>query len=131
MLRDAVALGRVTLGFPVADLDTGASTRARRDAKVIGSNPDGGAMRECVTLRPGSTVWDLFQATKIGGGAQGEADDGGGTAVRPKGSLCARSVGTDRGARRRALRRDERVTDENCVVRFYTNAKVQWQGKRR
>ena len=35
------------------------------------------------------------------------------------------------GARRRALRRDEHVTDENCVVRFYTNAKVQWQGKRR
>ena len=132
VLRDAVALGRVTLGFPVADLDTGASTRARRDAKVIGSNPDGGAMRECVTLRPGSTVWDLFQATKIGGGAQGEADDGGGTAVRPKGEFvraeCRDGPG---GARRRALRRDERVTDENCVVRFYTNAKVQWQGKRR
>ena len=134
VLRDAVALGRVTLGFPVADLDTGASTRARRDAKVAGSNPGGGAgaMRECVTLRPGSTVWDLFQATKSGGGAHGEAENGGGTAARPKGEFvraeCRDGPG---GARRRAMRRDEPVTDENCVVRFYTNAKVQWQGKRR
>ena len=97
------------------------STRARRRArdatrKVIGSNPDGGAMRECVTLRPGSTVWDLFQATKIGGGAQGEADDGGGTAVRPKGEFVraecrdgpggeAKSAAKGRARHRRKLRR--------------------------
>ena len=49
-------------------------------------------MRECVTLRPGSTVWDLFQATKIGGGAQGEADDGEGNRGSAEGGVCARGV---------------------------------------
>lgn len=94
-----------------------------------------GSMQECVMLKPGSTVLDLFSAVRSGGGGGGggysESGGGGGVSSAPAGrgefvrAECRDGPG---GQRRRLLKRDEPLGVSNCVVKFYTNRKVSWQG---
>ena len=119
-LKAAVGLKPPALGFPVDDLDTGAS-QSRRGV---------GSMRECVVLRPGSTAWDLFGAVQSRGG--GDAGGDGGLVAAARGEFvraeCRDGPG---GCRRRLMRRDETIHEGNCVVKFYTNRKASWQGKKK
>ena len=39
-----------------------------------------------------------------------------------------REILSSGGQRRRLLKRDEALCASNCVVKFYTNRKVSWQG---
>ena len=126
-----------TLGFPVDDLDTGASRSRRGGGGRGGGTADDastervGSLRECVVLRPGSTAWDLFGAVRAGAGAT-LAGDGGGSVVDARGEFvraeCRDGPG---GCRRRLMRRDEAIHEGNCVVKFYVNRKASWQGKKK
>ena len=140
-LKAAVGLKPPALGFPVDDLDTGASRSRRGDAGVRGSSAGVGtaddastervgSMRECVVLRPGSTAWNLFGAVQSRGG--GDAGGDGGLVAAARGEFvraeCRDGPG---GCRRRLMRRDEAIHEGNCVVKFYTNRKASWQGKKK
>ena len=108
----AIALNPPLLGFPVDCLDTGTSLGLegpRRDEKA--------SLRECVLLKPGSTVEDFFaEARRTGACGNGE---------------LVRSETSDGAGRRRRLRRDEPVAAiPGGLVKFYVNRKVKWQGKR-
>ena len=128
-LKAAVALKPPVLGFPVDDLDTGAS--CRRTGRCVDDASTGvGALRECVVLRPGSTVWDMFSAAQSRGGGGGGGEDGASVAARGEFVRAECRDGPD-GCRRRLLRRDEAIHEGNCVVKFYTNRKASWQGKKK
>ena len=136
-LKAAVGLKTPTLGFPVDDLDTGASRARRGGGGGGGGTADDtstervGSLRECVVLRPGSTAWDLFGAVQSRGGGDA-AGDGGGSVVAARGEFvraeCRDGPG---GCRRRLMRRDEAIHEGNCVVKFYVNRKASWQGKKK
>lgn len=137
-LKAAVGLKPPTLGFPVDDLDTGASRGGRRGGGGggVGTADDAstervGSLRECVVLRPGSTAWDLFGAVQSRGGG-GETAGDGGSVVAARGEFvraeCRDGPG---GCRRRLMRRDEAIHEGNCVVKFYVNRKASWQGKKK
>ena len=131
----AIALKPPTLGFPVDCLDTGVSSRVSGVHASLGGSTDdvvaggekkngsektktlGGSLRECVLLKPGSTVEDFFEeARRIGACGNGE---------------LVRSETSDGAGRRRTLRRDELVAAiPGGVVKFYVNRKVKWQGKK-
>ena len=137
----ALRLKQPVLAFPVTDLDTGGAWKPRRGADVdvaagALASTVSGSMQECVMLKPGSTVWDLFSAMQHGGGASeadmlengGGARGGAGTTMRGE-FVRAECRDGPQGQRRRLLKRDEPLGTSNCVVRFYTNRKVSWQGK--
>jgi ribosome-binding ATPase YchF (GTP1/OBG family) len=116
----AVALKPPTLGFPVACLDAGTAFAASPELEGAGAGfleKKKAALRECVLLKPGSTVEDLFaEARRMGACGNGE---------------LVRSETSDGAGRRRTLRRDEPVAAiPGGVVKFYVNRKVKWQGKR-
>jgi hypothetical protein len=135
----AIALKPPIMGFPVDCLDTGvAESRGSgvQLASLGGSTEDvitewrekdfrektktqkkDGSLRECVLLKPGSTVLDFFdEARRLGACGNGE---------------LVRSETSDVAGRRRTLRRDELVAAiPGGVVKFYVNRKVKWQGKR-
>ena len=117
----AVALKPPTLGFPVDCLDAGTAFAASPEkAEGAGAGFLGkkkAALRECVLLKPGSTVLELFaEARRVGACGNGE---------------LVRSETSDGAGRRRTLRRDEPVAAiPGGVVKFYVNRKVKWQGKR-
>ena len=108
----AIALKPPVLGFPVDCLDTG--TRLGLD---LPQREKKASLRECVLLKPGSTVEDFFaEARRTGACGNGE---------------LVRSETSDGAGRRRTLRRDEPVAAiPGGVVKFYVNRKVKWQGKR-
>jgi len=109
----AVALRAPTLAFPVGDLDSLAPI-----AWGAGAAP--APLRDCVVLKPGSTVDDVFQALKRPPNARLA-----GEFVRAEGMGAARE-------RRRQLRKDDVVSFENesCILRIMTNRKSQWQPSR-
>ena len=117
----AVALKPPTLGFPVDCLDAGTAFAASPEkAEGAGAGfleKKKAALRECVLLKPGSTVLELFaEARRVGACGNGE---------------LVRSETSDGAGRRRTLRRDEPVAAiPGGVVKFYVNRKVKWQGKR-
>ena len=117
----AVALKPPTLGFPVDCLDAGTAFAASPEkAEGAGAGFLGkkkAALRECVLLKPGSTVLELFaEARRVSACGNGE---------------LVRSETSDGAGRRRTLRRDEPVAAiPGGVVKFYVNRKVKWQGKR-
>ena len=135
----AIALKPPIMGFPVDCLDTGVSSEYRgsgvqppslggsaedvitewreKDLREKTKTRKDGSLRECVLLKPGSTVEDFFlEARRIGACGNGE---------------LVRSETSDIEGRRRTLRRDELVAAiPGGVVKFYVNRKVKWQGKR-
>ena len=95
----AVALKPPTLGFPVDCLDAGTAFAASPEkAEGAGAGfleKKKAALRECVLLKPGSTVLELFaEARRMGACGNGE---------------LVRSETSDGAGRRRTLRRDEPV----------------------
>ena len=98
---------------------------------------DAGAprLRDCVLLKPGSTVESVFEALKKG--ALGHVIVHG-DFVRAEGKRLI--VAADNGnnvssagaaiavtQRKRQLGRDEVISEDNCVLRVQTNRKSIWQ----
>ena len=75
---------------------------------------------DCILLKPGSTVNDVYEALKRGELSRIRLS---GDFVRAEG----RSLALD--SRKRQLGRDSVITEENCVIRIQTNRKSYWQSE--
>lgn len=75
-------------------------------------------LRDCVQLKPYSTVHDVFEALKNGAIPEVALH---GDFVRADG----KSVGAN--SKRKQLRRDQVIDEKNCVIRIYANKKHTWQ----
>ena len=123
-VSSAVRLRPPVLCYPVADLDSEApivwqqshnhnnhSSNNHNNSNEMNGTP---RLRDCILLKPGSTVGDVYTALKRGVIPtiilQGEL-------VRAEG----RSL--DRSSRRRQVGRDTVITADICVLRIQTNRK--------
>jgi hypothetical protein len=128
-ISSAVALRPPVLCYVVADLDTeapvvwshaAAAAALSGDARAVGDDTTTRMqssiprLRDCILLKPGSTVGDVFTALSRGAipsvVVQGEF-------VRAEGRSLNRS------SRRRQVGRDTVVTEDICVLRIQTNRK--------
>ena len=106
----AVYLKSPVLVYPVQDLGTEAPV-GWGDAQ----HGDVPALRDCLLMRPGSSVYELYEALKRG------ALDG----VRLQGDFVrAEGRGLAAGGKRTQLSKDSVVDHSNCVIRIYTNRKA-------
>lgn len=120
-ISEAVKLKPPVLCYPVGDLD--AETPVAWTASLIAGNEPQLAsapiLRDCLQLKPGSTVEDLFEALKRGALRNATMH---GDFVRAEGR------GLERDASKKVqLRRDSVLTESNCVVRLMANRKSVWQ----
>jgi hypothetical protein len=80
-------------------------------------------LRDCILLKPGSTVYNTFEALKKGALQHVIVH---GDFVRAEG----RNLDTAENnvvARKRQLGRDDKVGEDCCVLRIQTNRKSVWQ----
>lgn len=82
-------------------------------------------LQDCLQLKPGSTVGDVFEALKRGVLSQSAAVVHG-EFVRAD-ARCL-SVSTSGPSRVVQLRKDSVLDASNCVLRVQTNRKSVWQG---
>jgi hypothetical protein len=137
-LTAAVAMRPPALAFPVAELEAcaslpfvhggggGGGIGAGADAKARAAEGPhgGGALRDCLLMKPGSTVVDVFTALKrqelLAGDfirAECRVVGGEGGAAAPKAAV----------ANWRLARKEEEILPGNCVLRILTNRKSAWQ----
>ena len=99
---------------------------------AAGSKSDG-AMRDCLVMKPGSTVWDAFEAWRRSSSHAAGCDSdssGAGSGSRRGEFVRAECLDGTRGGARRIARRGEALGDANGVLKFYVNRKARWQGKK-
>ncbi|CAM9527672.1 unnamed protein product [Chrysoparadoxa australica] len=104
----AVQLRPPVLVYPVADLETCAPL----------GDPKGPRLADCLALKPGSTVEDLFDCLKHGSFCNEKKLSG--ELVRVEGMTLD-------GSQRRPLTRDTVITADCCVIKLMTNKKTAWQ----
>ena len=134
----AVELNPPTLCYPVADLDTEAplGSSSRLLVKNVNSGVNGernsgsglanpraeghsSRLRDCVQLKPSTTVYDLYEALK--------RDDIIFDAKLAGDFVRADGRGLSEKSARKQLRRDQTIDERNCVIKIYTNKKQVWQ----
>ena len=99
--------------FPVSDLDTEYPV-GYSSSGTIDEAPQ---LRDCIQLKPGSTVYDLYEALKKGALSN----------VRVVGDFV-RAEGTSLlFSKKYQLGRDAEINAENCVIKVQTNRKSVWQ----
>lgn len=142
----AVALKQPVYCYPVSDLDTEAPIGWTSSMGLANSTNNGNSdmskglnkktdiiprLKDCLLLRPGSTVGDVFDALKRGALPhiiiQGEF-------VRAEGkglAYCFNSDGINCGSSslngKRQVGRDVVIDHTCCVIRIQTNRKAVWQ----
>lgn len=83
---------------------------------TVGSDED--VLRDCILMRPGSRVYDVYEALKRGAlGHVGLC----GVLVRAEG------CGLDKTSKKLQLGRETVVNDDICVLKIQTNRKSAWQ----
>ena len=91
-------------------------------------------MRDCLVMKPGSTVWDAFEAWRRSSSSRAAGCDsdssGAGSGSRRGEFVRAECLDGTRGGARRIARRGEALGDANGVLKFYVNRKARWQGKK-
>ena len=124
----AVMLRPPVLCFPVSDLatelpigsnavDTGAGGSS---GIIVGTS--GSRLSDCILLKPGSTVEDVYLALK-----RGELPH-----IRLSGDFVrAEGKSLDVSSRHRQLGRDVVLDENNCIIRIQTNRKSVWQAEAR
>ena len=108
----AVYLKSPVLVYPVQDLET--------EAPVGWSDNQHGrvpALQDCLLLRPGSIVYELYEALKRGA-------LGAGAAVLQGDFVRAEGRGLHQGSKRIQLSKDSVINSTNCVIRIDTNRKA-------
>jgi hypothetical protein len=124
-ISEAVRLKPPVLCYPVGDIDTetpvawsasliAGNVTSSTDPNVIGAP----ILRDCLQLKPGSTVEDLFDALKRGVLRNATMH---GDFVRAEGR------GLDKKSAKKQLRRDSVLAESNCVIRLMANRKSVWQ----
>jgi hypothetical protein len=149
-LRDAVRLKPPALAFPTDELpatvstggvdaggggfDDGSKSEENGSKSAVGSYKSDGAMRDCLVMKPGSTVWDAFEAWRRSSSSHAAGCDsdssGAGSGSRRGEFVRAECLDGTRGGARRIARRGEALGDANGVLKFYVNRKARWQGKK-
>ena len=114
-VSQAVALRPPVLVYPVCDLET-----------LKTSNKDTDQLSQCVVFKPGSTVFDVYEALKRR--STGASIGATANAGRGMGEYVRAEALTEKGLRS-VLKKDELVGEHNCVMRIMTNKKVAWQAK--
>lgn len=113
VISAAVSLNPPVLCFPVSDLDSEFPV----GCSSSNSTEETPRLRDCVQLKPGSTVYDIYEALKKGtlGHVRVLGDF-----VRAEGTslTCAKSF---------QLGRDVIIGPNNCVIKVQTNRKSVWQ----
>eukprot|EP00602_Paraphysomonas_sp_CaronLab_P002150 CAMPEP_0185028482 /NCGR_PEP_ID=MMETSP1103-20130426/14225_1 /TAXON_ID=36769 /ORGANISM="Paraphysomonas bandaiensis, Strain Caron Lab Isolate" /LENGTH=899 /DNA_ID=CAMNT_0027562909 /DNA_START=19 /DNA_END=2715 /DNA_ORIENTATION=- len=111
-ISTAVSLKPPVLCFPVSDLDTELPVAWTSSAKIPACQ-----LRDCLQLKQGSTVEDVFDALKRGALPHCTMH---GDFVRAEGR------GIDRNSKKKLLARDTVIDQTNCVIRIQTNRKSVW-----
>ena len=110
------------------------TSAAGSHTSAAGSNKSDGAMRDCLVMKPGSTVWDAFEAWRRSSSSRAAGCDsdssGAGSGSRRGEFVRAECLDGTRGGARRIARRGEALGDANGVLKFYVNRKARWQGKK-
>jgi hypothetical protein len=132
----AVALKPPVLCYPVGDLDSecpvGWTAGRAAQHQGQGQGPGQGQthsapvmprLQDCLQMKPGSTVGDVFEALKRGVLGSGAAVMHG-EFVRADGRALGRAEAAGSGAQ---LRKDSLVDPSSCVLRIQTNRKSVWQ----
>lgn len=118
----AVMLRPPILCFPVSDLSTEMPVGWTTGASATPGDEAEHRLVDCLLLKPGSTVEDVYEALKRGELPQGRVA---GDFVRAE----ARSL--DMTARKRQIGRDTVIDESNCVIKIQTNRKSVWQAEAR
>jgi hypothetical protein len=141
-ISSAVQLSPPVLCYPVADLETEAPLGWTSRHSHPGQKSDGQeqsvegqhksencsglkipCLQDCLQLKPYSTVHDVFESLKKNAIANVSFH---GDFVRADGKSLALTANTATGGRKQ-LRRDQVISQENCVVKIYSNKKHTWQ----
>ena len=145
-LTTAVAMRPPLVAFPIGDIHSCTAVPARPAASSNGSssNQGGGMMmgagadakarvmegsnpsvlRDCVLLKPGSSVYHLFYTLKRPPWSLLESP---GDFIRSDCRVMASSISVPTSGESRVLKKDEKMHWDNCVVRMMTNKKCSWQ----
>jgi ribosome-binding ATPase YchF (GTP1/OBG family) len=115
----AVMLRPPILCYPVSDLQS-ESPIGLSDVSIPESTSLGDSNRlvDCIQLKPGSTVEDVFEGLKRGALARVQIT---GDFVR------AEAKGLQSGSRKKQLGRDAVIDESNSIIKIQTNRKSLWQ----
>lgn len=142
-ISEAVKLRPPVLCYPVCDLDTecpigwtpgktsasggGGGDISQAAATSTNLQATGGPsvaalprLQDCLQLKPGSTVGDVYDALKRGALSHSAVMQGEFVRADGRGIALTRVV---------QLRKDSVVDNTNCILRIQTNRKSVWQGK--
>ena len=111
-ISEAVKLKPPVLCYPVGDVDS------EVHVAWTPSMTQSEALRDCVQMKPGSTVEDLFEALKRGALPNATMH---GEYVRAEGRALSRKT------KKIQLRRDNVLSESNCVIKIMANRKAVWQ----
>ena len=99
------------LCYPCSDLDSKVSVGA-------GHSPSANdKLRDCIQLKYGSTVYDVYEVLKRGAVST----------VKFSGDFVRAEAMSLEGLHRKQVSRDAIICKDNCVIKIQTNRKVVWQ----
>ena len=99
------------LCYPCADLDSRATIGHPSSSTPVEK------LRDCIQLKYGSTVYDVYEALKKGAVPM----------VKLSGDFVRAEASSLSGDHKKQLSRDAVICDDNCVLKIQTNRKVVWQ----
>lgn len=118
----AVMLRPPVLCFPVSDLATEMPVGWHAGVSLASDQRADSSLIDCILLKPGSTVEDVYDALKRGELSHAHIS---GDFVRAEG----RSINPN--SRKKQLGREVIIDESNCVIKVQTNRKSVWQGDAR
>jgi ribosome-binding ATPase len=130
-ISEAIKLKPPVLVYPVNDLDSempiGWTASMTNELSSSGAHPP--ILRDCLQLKQGSTVDDVFEALKHGALPHASIQ---GDFIRAEGKTIVKGPlsGTNKEPRKHQLKRETVVDESNAVIRIQTNKKSVWQQSR-
>lgn len=123
-LNTAVSLRPPVYAYPVEKLDTCMVPKSRMAGSETGTKNrvagleegESGVLRDAIAFKPQSAVHDLYNVLKWPQHGYNTMD---GEFVRAE---CRLPNGTTR-----QMKKEEQITEDNCIIKIMCNKKVSWQ----